>query len=119
MRCRFHRNAGARGEAEWVCLVPDQSRIWCYARVFLVRDVVFEIAGLDGWAIGELAGHLGALPNIRGRELPPEIACSPLQFTTEGWLPLWYHKRKGFFSGERKVERTSELLLGPGLAVIR
>ena len=120
---RFHRNAGAKGGAEWACLTPDQSRIFCYARVVLVKDVVFETKGADGWALGELLWL--AMPVAhRGVLLPPEVAKAERpdalrRLPVHGWLPLWYRQGEGFSVHGSRVTRARRLLLGPGVALVR
>lgn len=120
---RFHRNAGARGSAEWACLTPDQSRIWCYARVVLAKDVTFETRGADGWALGELRWMAG--PTLqRGLLLPPEVArCERpdalRRLPVRGWLPLTYRQGEGFSVNGRRITRARAMLLGPGVMVVR
>jgi hypothetical protein len=121
---RFQRNAGARGAAEWMCLTPTQSECFCYARVVLAKDVTFEIAGRDGWALGDLKWLAGAEPASLGKLLRPEIAAcinprALARLPVHGWEPLWFRAGHGFFSGARKLDRVRWLLLGPGLAVVR
>lgn len=116
---RFHRNAGARGAAEWICCTPTQSKIHCYARIVLAKDVIFETAGRDGWALGELkwlaepvpgSAHLLLEEEIRLATRPDALARLRLR-----WVKLWYRPGQGFFDdGMRPLRGARALLLGPG-----
>lgn len=122
---RFHRNNGARGSAEWMCLLPDQSKVFCYARVVLVKDVTFEHKGLDGWALGEPKWIEGAVPPIIGQtQLDPAVAGkirpdALARMPVDGWMPLWYRKGDGFWCYKRKLAGARWMLLAPGLVAIR
>lgn len=122
---RFHRNNGSKGSAEWMCLLPDQSKVFCYTRVVLVKDVTFEHSAADGWAIGEPKWLCGAEPPSKSKIiLEPEIAAkirpdALARMPVEGWLPLWYRPGNGFWCYKRKLAGARWMLLGPGLAAIR
>lgn len=120
---RFHRNKGAAGEAEWACLTPDQRRIWCYARVVLAKDVIFETHGADGWALGELRWMAGPVSQ-KGLQMPPEVARlerpdALRRLPVRGWLPLVYKQGEGFSVHGRRITRARAMLLGPGVMVVR
>lgn len=122
---RFHRNNGARGDAEWVCLHEAQSKVACYARVMLVKNVTFHHTATDGWALGDPKWLAGATSASRGQILlDPEVASKVrpdalARLPIEGWLPLWYRKRDGFLCHKRKLAGARWMLLAPGLVAIR
>lgn len=115
---RFHRNAGARGAAEWICCTPTQSKIHCYARIVLAKDVIFETAGRDGWALGELKWLAEPVPASAHLTLEPEILAAARPGALgqrRGWQKLWYRPGAGFFDdGGRPLRGARALLLGPG-----
>ncbi len=107
-----------------MCLTPTQSECFCYARVVLAKNVTFEIAGLDGWALGDLKWLAGVLPASRGKLLREEIAAcirpdALRRLPIQGWSPLWYQKGEGFFSRGRRLAGTRWLLMGPGIVAVR
>jgi hypothetical protein len=116
---RFHRNAGARGEAEWMCLTPSQSKVFCYARVVLAKNVTFEIAGLDGWALGDLR-WLACPYKVADDAIWPLVRPDALaRLPVNGWSALRFRKREGFFTdGGRRVLRARAILLGPSVSVV-
>lgn len=106
-----------------MCLLPDQSKVFCYARVVLAKDVTFENNAADGWAIGDLkwlAGVETKMPlypeEIAGKVRPDALKRMPI----DGWLPLWYRPSgQGFWCYKRQVLGARWLLLAPGLVAIR
>lgn len=108
-----------------MCLLPDQSKVFCYARVVLVKDVTFEHNAADGWALGTPKWIAGAVPPILGQVLlDPAIADKVrpdalARLPVGGWLPLWYRRGTGFWCYKRRMTGARWLLLGPGLAAVR
>ena len=119
---RFHRNAGARGLAEWVCITPAQDRIFCYARLILAKGVTFEHNAADGWALGEPKWLWGLAPGSKHLKVAPEALAVERPWPrvpVEGWLPLRYVGGKGFFCAGQRLLGARWMLLGPGLTVVK